>query len=61
MSVVVSRNQKLGDPFIVFLPRVRFDPAAKTITFIPGGAFQQAGRMLWRVGETSAGKATAQP
>jgi hypothetical protein len=53
ISVVVSRNQKLGDPLIVW-PRVTFDTTAKTITATTGGAVQQAGRMLWRVGGLSA-------
>ena len=54
IGIVVSGNQKLGDPFIVYLPRVTFDPTAKTITITAGGAVQQAGRMLWRVGDVSA-------
>jgi hypothetical protein len=53
MSVVISRNQKLGDPLIVW-PRVTFDTTTKTITFTPDGAVQEAGRMLWRVGDASA-------
>ena len=53
VSVVVSRNQKLGDPLIIW-PRIAFDSAAKTITITTGGAVQEAGRMLWRVGDLSA-------
>ena len=53
IGVVVSRNQKLGDPLII-LPRINFDNAAKKITITTGGDVQQAGRMLWRVGDASA-------
>ena len=52
ISVAVSRNQKLGDPLIVW-PRIAFDTTAKTIKIITDGAVQQAGRMLWRVGDAS--------
>jgi peptidoglycan hydrolase-like protein with peptidoglycan-binding domain len=54
ISVVVSRSQKLGEPLIIFLPCVTFNTTAKTLTITAGGAVQQAGRMLWRVGDTSA-------
>ena len=54
ISVVVSRNQKLGDPLIIFLPRVTFNTTAKTITITTSGAVQQARRMLWRVGDATA-------
>jgi len=54
IGVVVSRNQKLGDPLIIHMNRVTFDTTAKTVTFITGGAVQQAGRMLWRVGDLRA-------
>ncbi|MGH7463195.1 MAG: PKD domain-containing protein, partial [Longimicrobiales bacterium] len=54
ISVVVSRDQKLGDPLIIFLPRVTFDATSKAITITTGGAVQQAGRMLWRVGDQTA-------
>jgi hypothetical protein len=54
ISIVVSRTQKLGDPLIILLPRVTFNTTAKTLTINAGGAVQQAGRMLWRVGDTSA-------
>jgi hypothetical protein len=53
ISAVVSRNQKLGSPLIV-LPNVTFDTAARTITTTTVGAVQQAGRMLWRVGDLTA-------
>jgi Tc toxin complex TcA C-terminal TcB-binding domain/PKD domain len=53
ISVVVSRNQKLGDPLII-QPRIGFDTTAKTVTIITTGAVQQAGRMLWRVGDLTA-------
>jgi hypothetical protein len=53
ISVVVSRNQKLGDPLIIW-PRIAFDTTAKTINITTGGAVQQAGRMLWRVGDQTA-------
>jgi hypothetical protein len=53
ISVVVSRNQKLGDPLIIW-PRIGFDATAKKVTITTGGAVQQAGRMLWRVGDLTA-------
>jgi hypothetical protein len=53
ISVVVSRNQKLGEPLII-CPRIGFDTTAKTVTVITTGAVSQAGRMLWRVGDLSA-------
>jgi Tc toxin complex TcA C-terminal TcB-binding domain/PKD domain len=58
MSVLVSRNQKLGDPLIIW-PRVSFDTPTKTIKITTGGAVQQAGRMLWRVGDLTAEGNTA--
>ena len=54
ISILVSRNQKLGDPLIVFLPRFTFDTTAKSLTITTGGAVQQAGRILWRVGDLTA-------
>ncbi|MDP2604238.1 MAG: hypothetical protein Q8S00_16860 [Deltaproteobacteria bacterium] len=54
VSVVVSRDQKLGDPLIVHLPGVNFDTTARTITITTGGAVLQAGRILWRVGDLTA-------
>jgi len=54
ISIVVSRNQKLGDPLIIYLPRFTFDATSKTISITTGGAVQQAGRMVWRVGDASA-------
>jgi hypothetical protein len=53
ISVVVSRNQKLGDPLIIW-PRIAFDATTKTVTITTGGAVSQAGRMLWRVGDLTA-------
>src|SRR5215471_8551396 len=53
IAVVVSRNQKLGEPLII-QPRISFDTAAKTVKIITTGAVSQAGRMLWRVGDLSA-------
>jgi hypothetical protein len=53
IAVVVSRNQKLGDPLII-QPRISFDTAVKTVKIITTGAVSQAGRMLWRVGDLSA-------
>ena len=53
-SVVVSRNQKLGDPLIIWPRFDAFDTTTKKITVKTGGDVQQAGRMLWRVGDTSA-------
>jgi hypothetical protein len=53
ISVVVSRNQKLGDPLII-QPRIGFDTTAKTVTIITTGGVSQAGRMLWRVGDLTA-------
>jgi hypothetical protein len=58
MSVFVSRNQKLGDPLIIW-PRVSFDTPTKTIKITTGGAVQQAGRMLWRMGDLTAEGNTA--
>jgi hypothetical protein len=58
MSVLVSRNQKLGDPLIIW-PRVSFDTPTKTIKITTGGAVQQAGRMLWRMGDLTAEGNTA--
>jgi hypothetical protein len=54
ISIVVSRNQKLGDPLIVYVPSVTFDATSKTISIRTGGAVQQAGRMIWRIGDASA-------
>jgi hypothetical protein len=54
VSISVSRSLKLGDPLIVTPSRFTFDPATKTITIGTGGAVQQAGRMLWRVGDITA-------
>lgn len=54
ISIIVSRSQKLGDPLIILLPRFTFDNTAKTITITTGGDVQQAGRKLWRVGDSSA-------
>jgi hypothetical protein len=58
MSVLVSRKQKLGDPLIIW-PRVGFDTPTKTIKITTGGAVQQAGRMLWRLGDLTAEGNTA--
>jgi hypothetical protein len=54
ISVVVSRSQKLGDPLIVTPHQVAFNTTTKAITFSAGGSVQQAGRMLWRVGDLTA-------
>jgi hypothetical protein len=60
ISVVVSRDQKLGDPLIVHLPQSTFDTTAQTLittgtlTITTGGTVQEAGRMLSRVGDVSA-------
>ena len=54
ISVSVSRNQKLGDPLIIGLPRFTLNPTTKAITITTGGSVQQAGRILWRVGDLSA-------
>ena len=61
ISVAVSRNHKLGDPLIVHLPRFTFDTTAQTLiittgtlTITTGGAVQEAGRILWRVGDLTA-------
>ena len=53
IAVTVSRTQKLGEPLIV-RPRFGFDTNAKTLTMTTGGAVQQTGRMLWRIGELTA-------
>lgn len=53
-SIAVSRTLKLGDPLIVRPHQFNFDPAAKTLTITTGGAVQQAGRLLWRVGALTA-------
>jgi hypothetical protein len=54
IGVTVLRNQKLGDPLIIW-PRFTFDTTAKTLTITTGGAVQQARRrMLWRVGDLTA-------
>jgi len=58
IAVVVSRNQKLGEPLII-QPRISFDAATKTVKIITTGAVSQAGRMLWRVGDLSAEGNTA--
>ena len=44
----------MGDPLIIWLNQVKFDSAARTITFITGGDVSQAGRILWRVGTATA-------
>jgi hypothetical protein len=54
IGVVVSRTQKLGDPLIVHSHRVAFDATTKSLFFTIGGTAQQAGRMLWRVGDLTA-------
>src|SRR5262249_33975338 len=54
ISFVVSRDQKLGDPLVVYLTRFIFDPTARTLTITPGGAVNHASRMFWRVGDLSA-------
>jgi peptidoglycan hydrolase-like protein with peptidoglycan-binding domain len=54
VSLSVSRNHKLGDPLIVSPSHFTFDPATKAITITTGGAVQQAGRLLWRVGDLTA-------
>jgi hypothetical protein len=53
-SITVSRTLKLGDPFIVRPHQFNFDTAAKTLNITTGGAVQQAGRILWRVGSLMA-------
>jgi hypothetical protein len=59
IGVVVSRDQILGDPLIVRPRFAPFDTTARTITINTGGAVQQAGRMLWRVGDLTAEGNTA--
>lgn len=54
ISVVVARNQKLGDPLVIFLPSIKFDTPTKSVIIKTGGAFEQAGRILWRVGDATA-------
>ena len=54
ISIVVSRNQKLGDPLIILIPGITFNATSKRISITTGGAVQQAGRMVWRVGDESA-------
>jgi hypothetical protein len=53
ISVVVSRDQKLGDPLVIW-PRLAFDTTAKTLTATTAGNDQQTGRILWRVGDLTA-------
>jgi hypothetical protein len=59
VSVSVSRNNKLGDPLIIFPSRFTFDPATKALTILMGGGVQQAGRMMWRIGDVTAEGNTA--
>lgn len=54
IGIVVSRNQILGDPLIVYAPSVSFNATSKTISVAMAGAIEQAGRMVWRVGAESA-------
>jgi hypothetical protein len=42
ITVVVSRNQKLGDPLIIW-PRPAFDATAKKVTITTGGASNRPG------------------
>lgn len=53
-NIVVSRNTKLGDPLIIYVPGVAFNATSKTISVTMAGAVQQAGRMVWRIGDESA-------
>jgi hypothetical protein len=54
ISIVVSRSHKLGDPLIIYIPGVTFDTTTKRVSITTGGAVQQAGRMVWRVGNVAA-------
>jgi hypothetical protein len=54
ISVVVSRNHELGDPLIINLPEVTLDATSKMISITTTGAVEQAGRMVWRIGDASA-------
>ena len=58
VAIAVSRSQKLGDPLIIWL-RFALDPATKALALGTGGAVQQAGRMLWRIGDLRAEGNTA--
>lgn len=53
IAITVSRTQKLGEPLIV-RPRFGFDTTTKILTLTTVGAVQQAGRLLWRIGERMA-------
>jgi hypothetical protein len=59
VGVTVSRTHKLGNPLIIFLPRFTVDPTTRVLTINTGGAVQQAGLILWRVGDLSAEGNTA--
>jgi hypothetical protein len=52
--ITVSRTLKLGDPLIVHPQQFNFDTAARALSITAGGAVQQAGRILWRVGVLTA-------
>ena len=58
LAITVSRSQTLGDPLIIWL-RFALDPKTKALTLGTGGAVQQAGRMLWRIGDLTADGNTA--
>lgn len=54
IGVTVSRNKRLGDPLIIYVPSVQFNTISKRVYVTMAGWVHLAGRMVWRIGAESA-------